>query len=399
MGLRTTFDTSQVFLEYVARNADYAASLIEAASAEISRAKLTVALQALQFTLASNKFWPQSRRLLLALAPEMEALDLRPVWQPYLERGLRQSIDLKDEEAELELRYYLGNLRRETGQYNLALVQYDKALELARKLGRRDLEISLLNRYAFTLRRKGDLEQAEEAVREALALMGSEKTMEMGYSYLVLGSIRYDQQRFEECLDYSHMVLDIWEGLNEKKKLPWAYANLGAVLIKLGEFEKANYMLRKGIQHFQDIGDTVHQASTKINLAAALIANNQAEEAIVHLTEAEKVFRNIQDEFRLAMVANNMAHAYTKLGNWDQAITAFQQSISLWDFLEEPARALDVIHSLAMLFVQLGRYEEARALYNKAMIKLNSVADTPKFNYLRKIFAELQEKLANAESS
>ena len=393
MAIDATFDSSNTFRLYIERNARYALSLIKASSSQpLPRKKLTISLQALQYTLAQQKLWPFTKQLMLALAPQMELLDLRMLWLPYLKEGLRQSLEHNDREAELALSYYLGNFLREANAYDGAIKHYVRGITLAEEQGNVEMQVRMLNRHAFALRRKGDLLQAEEFASRALDLAENEP-IEQGYSYLVLGAVRYDQRRWDECLEYAHRSRDLWLQHNAGHLLAWAYSNLGLALWRRGDLEKAEENLEMAIEYFYGIGDIVHLASTKMNLGGVLFENNKPEKTFILLSDAEKVFRSIQDRRRLAMVSNNLAHVQQAMENWEDALDAFRQSISLWQKLRETSRELNVIHSLISLFIKMKQIENAQKLLHEAQLELASIEGHPDYELLAAEFRRLASRI------
>jgi len=395
MALNTSFDSRSVFRKYVERNVAYALSLLaDCSPLGLSREKQTIALQGLQFALSSAEFWPISRRLLLALAPQMELLDLRVLWRPYLEDGLRQSISVGDRESEMVMRYYLGNLQREMTDYDGAVQQYEAGIALAQSLQDKLQEARFLNRLAFALRRKRKLDEAEQLALRALSF-SQDDLLEQGYSYLVLGSILYDRRLWEQCLDYSHRVIACWETGAHKRDLAWGYMNLGVTLWRVGSLDKARQYLEKAITHFDIIGDVVHQASARMNLGIVLVELGSVDDALRSLKESERVFRAVQDELRMALVANNLAHVYEVLHRWDDAVDAYKQSFGRWKTLGNNTEALNVIHSLVKLNIDLNRSVDAQNFLQEAQLLLTSMKENTDYDRLAADYKELVRRLAS----
>lgn len=397
MALKTTLDSPNVFRQYIERNARYALSLLNAEELPLSRKQLTVILQALQYTLSLKALWSFSKQLLLALAPRMELLDLGVIWRPYLEEGLRQSREVGDQEAELALHYYLGNILRESNAYDEAIEHYEQGIQLVEKMDNRQCHARLLNRYAFALRRKKLFERAELCAKKALAL-AHDDPIECGYSYLVLGAIRYDQRRWDECLSYSYRALEIWQAHNARRELAWAHTNLGVALWRKGELDEAERHLEQGILYFEEMGAIVLQASAKLTLGAVLLGKKEPEKALTVLAEAEKVFRTIQDKRRMAMTANNLAHVYQMLQQWDDAIDAFEQSMMLWREMGEMAKALDVLHSLISLLIDIDEKQYARQLLQEGRRDLTTLEGQPEYDKLEAEFERLTSSLTSGEN-
>ncbi|HID33238.1 MAG TPA: tetratricopeptide repeat protein [Anaerolineae bacterium] len=398
MALETTLDSPNVFRQYIERNAQYALLLLHAAEPPLSRKQLAVILQALQYTLSLKTLWSFSKQLLLTLAPQMELLDLRVIWRPYLEEGLRQSLEAGDQEAELALHYYLGNILRESNAYDEAIEHYERGIQLAKKLKKSQCQARLLNRYAFALRRKKLFGRAELCAKQALAL-AHDDPIERGYSNLVLGSIRYDQRRWDECLTFSYRALEIWKTHDARHELAWAYTNLGVALWRKGELDEAERHLEQGILYFEEMGAIVFQATAKLTLGAVLLEKEAPEKALIILAEAEKVFHAIRDRRRMAMAANNLAHAYQMLQQWEDAIDAFHQSIALWREMGEMAKALDVLHSLISLLIDIGEEQHARQLLQKGRRDLTALEGQPEYDWLEAEFERLTSSLTSSDEN
>jgi len=403
MALNTSFDSPLVFRHYVERNAVYALSLLEASPAQVlPRKTIQTVLQAVQFALSLPDIWPTSSRILLELAPRMELLDLRLIWRPYLEDGVYQSVIQGDERSEMLLQYYLGNQLRESADYEGAVEHYERGLILAKKLQCMPEKTRILNRYAFTLRRQRKFEQAETYARQALEIASKppQNPEEQGYSYLVLGAIRFDRRQWLECLVYSNKTLDLWEKYGETRELPWAHINLGALSLRLNNLEEAKKHLQIAISLLHGQGDIIYLAIAKMNLGIALTYQGQLQEALTQLLGAEKVFRSVQDKLRTAMVAHNLAFAYEKLQRWKDAIAAYQASIAFRLELNDVLQALNTMDSLTTLFLSLGQIENAQNLLRQATDLLATLEGEEKeeYEHWRNVFAEIREDLRSRQN-
>ena len=263
---------------------------------------------------------------------------------------------------------------------------------LAQALQDQAQEVRLLNRYAFALRRKRLLDDAERFALRALSI-GEEDSLEKGYSYLVLGSILYDKRLWEKCLDYSYKAVACWESGGHERDLAWGYTNLGVTFWRLKSLTEAKQYLEKAISQFNIIGDIVHQASARMNLGIVLVELGLADDALRCLKKAEQVFRAVQDKMRMAMVANNMAHAYEALQQWENAVDAYRQSLERWMVLENTEKALDVIHSLIKLSIDFDQDTDAQNFLEQARPLLSSIEGSADYDRLIAEYNKLRRRV------
>jgi serine/threonine-protein kinase len=202
----------------------------------------------------------------------------------------------------------LGNIHRSTGKYDLALQEYQRALELDPRSA--DAVIGLAESYDSA----GRTADAEAAFRKAIALRPDSWE---GYNHL--GSFLDDHQRFDEAIAQFHHAIEL-----TPDNAP-VYLNLGAVYIDVGEpkrFPEAEQMLRKSIAL-----DPSYPAYT--NLGYLYIQQHKYSEA------AEAVEKALQLNDKDYITWGNLALAYEGLKDKEKTDKAHDREIAL---LEQAAR-------------------------------------------------------------
>jgi tetratricopeptide (TPR) repeat protein len=174
---------------------------------------------ALTYALQLEEAWSPVRDLLLALAPRMEQAGYRHDWMAYLEQGIAQSRVLRDRETEAELRFHLGVLYHHQGHLQEARREFEDNQEAYRAAGDAHRQGRARNRLAQTARSEGHLEEAAGHALAALKLVGTDP-VESGFTQMVLGTIAYDQQAWERCVEHFRTSLHLWETGGDLRRVP-----------------------------------------------------------------------------------------------------------------------------------------------------------------------------------
>lgn len=350
-------------------------------------------LHTLTFALIWDDTWPVARDLLLQIASKMEQAGYRKEWMVYLEGGIEQSQKLGDVEAEAELRFHLGVLYQRLAQYDEARCQHEFSAAYFEKVGNSYHQARALNRLATVARRQQRFEEATELVQRALSL-SQEGKEEIAYSYLVLGTIAFDQRDWQNAYDLLSKSLALWEESDNQRMIAWGLTNFGMVLSALKRYDEAIACYARAISLFEAIQDPAHLATARMNLGNVYLQLGRFTDALDLYLEAEPTFRRTQDRLRLAMVNNNKGMAYQKLEQWDKAKHAYLFSIELWRELGNIGLLVNVMDNLGLVYSNQGLYNEARVTFQDPLDKLAQIKHQHTYDYLfTMVSTHLQEAM------
>jgi tetratricopeptide (TPR) repeat protein len=394
MAMTSSLAAPDIFQAYIAQNMRYALNKIEGLDDALpTDEEREVLLHALTFGLESPDAWPQTRRTLLLLAPKMEQGGYRGEWVTFLERGIRASQDRQDLETEAELRLQLGIMIQLLSQYDDADEQLAASLKCFTAMDSRRGEARVLNRQAWVARRKRQFDRSEELLDAALQRLDEEDD-QRAYAHLVLGSVRFDQQRWQEAIALNKQALAIWEKVDDQRMQAWTHTNLGVAFRRSGHLEQAATHLHRALVLFDQVNDPVHRAVADMNLGGIFIDLDQPQAALNHFLEAERTFRDTQEQFRMAKIYNNIGHAYLALDQPQDAVTALESSVRLWDQIGGyELRRLNAITSLGIAYLEGGRIETAVDVFLHAQHLLPTIEREPQYHSLAQ---EIDEELQRA---
>jgi serine/threonine-protein kinase len=243
----------------------------------------------------------------------------------------------------------LGILRDDLGEYQAALDDYGRGLELREgKLGPENLEVALsLDHLGVTHLTLGHTKEARALIERALAireqLLGPEHALVAG-TLDNLGTVFFEESKYDEAIATFERSLAIWRALLGPEHIDTAIplGNLGAVQLEQGD------------------------------CAAAL----ETFKSVLAIQEAALG----RDHHDLAGSLANMAQAQRHLGEIEGALANYGRAIELLETKlgREHPRLVFHGHHYGTLLALAGRHEEARVQLERSLaIGLEDESSTP----------------------
>jgi len=255
-------------------------------------------------------------------------------------------------------RLMLGDLYRESGDYNNAVNQYEHLVKLDPYTWSNFYKLGVSYQFLERLR------EAADSYNRALKLNPDDpnSNMNLGLVYLYLGNA-------DDAVKYTERatLLD--------PKSAAAYSNLGVSLDARGEFARAEAAYRHSLDLDPD------NATTLLNLGTNLIAQNKGAEAVDIL---ERVIKSADTPLH----RKRYGDALVKAGRYDDAIKQYEEALKLnpkyypamneigWAKISEYKNNLELDEA---------KREEALAIWNQSL-EINP--DQPKITAAKKEYSE-----------
>jgi tetratricopeptide (TPR) repeat protein len=311
-------------------------------------------------------------------------------WIDYAQRSCEQALSLDPKLAAAHI--CLGTRYRETGAYEKAVVEFNKALESE------PTSDDAYRGLAAAYERLGRFEDAEKTFQRAINLRPQYWA---GYSWLgafYAGRTRYpDSARMfarvielapENVRGYRNLggvyiemgryleAIAVLERSNAIRPDPAAYNNLGSAYFRLRQFAKSTEYYRRALgQNERDfaiwgnLGDSYYWTPGKREQAMAAY-----QQAMVLAKE------NLAVNPRDARALSTQAKCHARLGEKDAALRCLQQALSL-----APSSA-SVLFTAALVYGQFGQTDQTLESVAKALaagLRPIRLRDDPSFDDLR----------------
>jgi signal transduction histidine kinase len=177
--------------------------------------------------------------------------------------------------------------------------------------------------------------------------------------YLAVGNCYGSLGLYRSGIEYYLRAREIFAPLNSFEKLNTVANNLGALYIRLGNFESA-------LEVFSNMniasGSKALRVTTKVNFGFIYFGLNDLE-------KAENYFLDVFDfgddaiEIRAKAIASfKLGDLYTQQRDYQQALTYFNKSLEYFSILENEAQTMNPLNGIAEVYYKTGKLDQAKEI-------------------------------------
>jgi tetratricopeptide (TPR) repeat protein len=149
----------------------------------------------------------------------------------------------------------------------------------------------------------------------------------------------------------------------------------GALLIRLGEAERAEAVLREAEELFAGLGYARGRAVALGNLGRAAARQGRFTDAAARQSEALKLFREIGDRSAEARTLTNLGIVLEARGEWAEALEHHEAARVIAEAENTPDALARALGSIAGVLGAQGRLAEARERYEDALERFRELGD------------------------
>ncbi len=221
---------------------------------------------------------------------------------------------LSDKQTHSSVIGNLGIAYSNLGQVERAIQYYEKALDIAQKIGDRINEGARMGNLGLAYSDLGQVEKASQYYEEALAIakkIGDRRNEgiwlgSLGNAYRNLGQV-------EEAIQYYEKAIAIAQEIGDRRREGARMGNLGLAYSNLGQVEKAIQYYEKAIAIAQEIGDRRREGTWLNNLGSVFHNEKKYKEALACYLLARDICIQIKDP-NLKTTESNLNDLKEKLG-------------------------------------------------------------------------------------
>jgi tetratricopeptide (TPR) repeat protein len=315
----------------------------------------------------------------LALAPPDDArtrfallLTRRAV---YSNVGLRaeQELDvvaleqLAEQLDEPELRARASSLRAShaliTGDYPGACTAAARAVEWADAAGVRGSGLHARINWARALQFQGDYANALHHTEQSLALAREVGDRRIESTILAqLGILAFQRGQYGAARAYYEQALQIARSIGDRALESGVINNLGETECLLGNYDVAFEWLEAGRRVCREIGQRAADAYLLCNMAHIAFLRGDARGSITWSDQARELSRQLKDPDLQASLLSTRGHAHAALGEFDEATACYRESVKIYHEIGRPTMPPEPIAGLARLALARDSVVEATHL-------------------------------------
>jgi tetratricopeptide (TPR) repeat protein len=188
----------------------------------------------------------------------------------------------------------IGLISRSIGYLDDALLYYSRSLSLARDLGNKSMQASVLNNIAGIYRNKGELDKALSYYEESLRLETDEKEKAITYNNIAI--IYENKGDYQKAVEYFQKAIEIGERYGDYHEVSQRKLNLGVTYRKMKDYEKAEKYILEGLEGVKKVGDKYWEAYGYESIGWLYIDKGDKKTAKDYLTRAYNLYKSIGAE-------------------------------------------------------------------------------------------------------
>ncbi len=198
----------------------------------------------------------------------------------------------------------IGLIYRSMGYLDDALLYFSRSLSLARDLGNKSMQASVLNNIAGIYRNKGELDKALSYYEESLRLETDEKEKAIIYNNI---AVIYDQKgNYQKAAEYSQKAIEIEERYGDYHGASQTKLNLGNIYRKMKDYKKAEKYILEGLEGVRKVGDKYWEAVGYHFLGLLYRDKGDKKTAKDYLTRAYNLYKSIGAEIGAEKVLSDI---------------------------------------------------------------------------------------------
>ena len=248
------------------------------------------------------------------------------------------------------------------GDYEMARLQLEQALALARDAQLRQVEADSLRNLGIISHHQGDDAGATAYYEQALHIC-REIGDQLGESALLnnLGNVSTDQGDDAGARAYYEQSLRICREIGDRYGDGMVLGNLGIVSHRLGDYVGARTYYEQSLRIYREIGERRGEGLTLayLGLLSHYLGDNEA--AREYSQQALFIAQELGNRYIQGYALTNLGHALVGLGRLDEAAHAYQQALALRRELGQHHLAMEPLAGLARVSLAQGNLSQAQA--------------------------------------
>jgi Tfp pilus assembly protein PilF len=199
-----------------------------------------------------------------------------------------------DKEDLMDIYNQIGLIYEKMGYLDDALFYYNRSLSLARDLGNKSMQASVLNNIGAIYYYKGELDKALGYYEESLRLKTDEK--EKATTYNNIANIYDKKGDYQKAVEYLQKAIEIGERYGDYHGASMWKLNLGDTYRKMKDYGKAEKYILEGLEGVRKVGDKYWEAAGYKYLGWLYIDKGDKKTAKDYLTRAYNLYKSIGAE-------------------------------------------------------------------------------------------------------
>lgn len=222
----------------------------------------------------------------------------------------------------------IGNIHGSKGEYDKALLYYEKSLTMMEGIGD---EIGIA------------------------AALGN------------IGFIHHNRGELDKALEFFGRSLEIREKIGDKLGVAWSLSSTGLVYHNLGELDKALEFLGQSLEIQEKIGDRHGIAMSLNNIGIVHADRGEMDRALKFFTRGLGIHESIGNTSGIATIMNNIGGVYAGRGELNKALECYERSLEIEEKIGNKMGSFHSICGMTDVRLEKGEVQPALELAKKGV--------------------------------
>jgi tetratricopeptide (TPR) repeat protein len=287
--------------------------------------------------------------------------------------NLASSMDLPLEKANALIS--IGNVYRTLGQYDEASQSFKEALEIAQEMELKSIECSCLHGLGIISDDHGLWDEAMNFFQQALPIARELMDENLEYSLLnSIGIIHYNKKDIEKALEYFEKSLEIRLELGHHRSAATVIINMAVLEYEKGNNYKVIELNKQALELYEKVGDAEGMSYAFQGMGNAYYALGNFEEAINYLERSIELTRQIGDLNTEGYTLYNIANVHIGRENYLQALDLLNQALRIFNEVQNDRMEGYVYSSIGYIYHEQNDFLNAIDYLNKSVNLFKSLS-------------------------
>lgn len=294
-----------------------------------------------------------------------------------LERALELARTVGIREVEGECLFYLGKVIYAEGDYTAAYKMGEQALSHYRALNDQPGEARTLNHLANIVNQQSEYALATSYYQQALEI--HQRTGDRYQQGIVLNNLAINYQHqddFSMAVPYFEKTLETCSAVGDKQGMGIALSNLGGLWNDQGDYRRATACYKQALPILHNIGDQYNMGVVLDGLGLLAYYQGDYQSATGYYQQAFDLFQSVGAQQWIARVHSVQALILHTIGQNEQALTVGQEALRMTRDEEYCFEAGSALLYLGHIYTDLEQMDEATHAYEQARTILHEAGRT-----------------------
>jgi len=267
-----------------------------------------------------------------------------------LSRGAPREARPRWQQAEGRMRFFLGVMRQNQGQWDEAEASFQRSLRLCKQANFQSGVADNLHQLGLLAFARGDPGRAQTHFLESLSLRKKlDDRPGLAASALQLGVLAQAREDYDDARDCYRRSLAVSEQIHDRAGLAEAVFRLGSVAQAEKQYDFARECYRRSLALRQELGDRLGQASSLFQLGRLAELEGQPDRALEIYRQAIEEFGQLNAPEPLATAAFACGHLLAQQDQAAEGLLFLMLAAALWESLKLKSKSRSVLQYIEKL--------------------------------------------------